>query len=282
VGFHPRAARLKAVKGESKSTVEIGLTFHFLLYFLLLMLFGILVFPGTNCERDCAHVVTDVLGHQAQLIWHENTDVSACDALILPGGFAHGDYLRTGAIARFSPVMDAVAAHASLGKPVLGICNGFQILCEAGLLPGVLRRNREMHFLCRVQSYVRVEHNENQFLHTTTIGDVLQMPIRHGEGSYFADDATLDAMEANRQILVRYCDKDGNVDAASNLNGSSRNIAGVMNEQGNVFGLMPHPEAASEAILGSADGLKIFSAMTTRIFDYLSTTERVPVEARIF
>lgn len=246
------------------------------------MLFGILVFPGTNCERDCQHVITEVLGHQAQLIWHESTDVSACDALILPGGFAHGDYLRTGAIARFSPVMDAVAAHAGLGKPVLGICNGFQILCEAGLLPGVLRRNREMHFLCRVQSFARVEHNENQFLHPTNIGDVLQMPIRHGEGNYFADEATLDAMEANKQILLRYCDANGNVAAAHNLNGSSRGIAGVMNERGNVFGLMPHPEAASEAILGSADGLQIFQAMTKPIFDYLSTTERVPVEARIF
>lgn len=246
------------------------------------MLFGIIVFPGTNCERDCQHVITDVLGHQSKLIWHENTDVSECDALILPGGFAHGDYLRTGAIARFSPVMDAVAAHASLGKLVIGICNGFQVLCEAGLLPGVLRRNRDMHFLCRVQSYVRVEHNENQFLHPTNIGDVLQMPIRHGEGNYFADEDTLDAMEANKQILVRYCDADGNVTPEANLNGSVRGIAGIMNERGNVFGLMPHPEAASEAILGSDDGLRIFQAMTQPIFDYLNTTERVPEEARIF
>ncbi|HEX8550217.1 MAG TPA: phosphoribosylformylglycinamidine synthase subunit PurQ [Abditibacteriaceae bacterium] len=246
------------------------------------MLFGIIVFPGTNCERDCAHVVTDVMGHQAQLVWHEATDVSAYDALILPGGFAHGDYLRTGAIARFSPVMDAVSAHAALGKPVIGICNGFQVLCEAGLLPGVLRRNRDQHFICRVDAHVRVENNQNQFLQLTNVGDVLQMPVRHGEGNYYADADTLATMAANGQILLRYCDENGNVSGEANRNGSVENIAGIMNERGNVFGLMPHPEAASEKIIGSDDGLLIFRSMAKPLLDYLSTTERVPVEARIF
>ena len=227
------------------------------------MHFGILVFPGTNCDRDCAHVVSEVLGHTGALVWHEHTDLSAFDALILPGGFAHGDYLRTGAIARFSPVMESVTDFVSLGKPVIGICNGFQILCEAGLLPGVLRRNKSQHFICRVDAHVRVENNDNRFLHLTNIGQVLQMPVRHGEGSYFADDATIAEMELNHQILVRYCDRNGNTSDEANRNGSARNIAGIMNREGNVFGLMPHPEAASEAILGSVDGLMIFRSMTT-------------------
>lgn len=227
------------------------------------MNFGILVFPGTNCERDCAHVIVDVLGQSAALVWHQETDLSDFDALVLPGGFAHGDYLRTGAIARFSPVMDSVAQFAALGKPVIGICNGFQILCEAGLLPGVLRRNREQHFICRVNAHVRVENNANRFLHLARVGQRLQMPIRHGEGSYYADADTLAQLEANGQVLVRYCDAGGQVTDAANLNGSVNNIAGVINEDGNVFGLMPHPEAASEAILGSVDGLAIFRSMAT-------------------
>ncbi len=228
------------------------------------MNFGILVFPGTNCERDCAHVISDVLGHSAALVWHNETDLSAFDAVILPGGFAHGDYLRTGAIARFSPVMDSVAQFAALGKPVIGICNGFQILCEAGLLPGVLRRNREQHFICRVNAHVRVEQNQNRFLHTANVGQILQMPIRHGEGSYFADEETVAQLEANDQVLLRYCDANGQVSDAANSNGSVNNIAGIRSEDGNVFGLMPHPEAASESLLGSIDGLAIFRSMTTQ------------------
>ncbi len=225
------------------------------------MHFAIIVFPGTNCERDCAHVIDNVLGHTSAMVWHESTDLSEFDAAIIPGGFAHGDYLRTGAIARFSPVMDAIAEFANAGKPVLGICNGFQILCEARLLPGALRRNKGQHFICR-QGNLRVEHNENQFLQLTDIGDVLTMPIRHGEGSYYADEETLAKMELNKQILLRYCNADGQVMPESNFNGSVGNIAGVMNEQGTVFGLMPHPEAAAEVVLGSTDGLLIFRAMT--------------------
>ena len=228
------------------------------------MLFGIIVFPGTNCERDCHHVVTQVLGHAAELVWHEQTDLSAFDAVIVPGGFAHGDYLRTGAIAQFSPVMDSVAEFAHMGKPVLGICNGFQILCEAGLLPGVLRRNMSSHFICR-DAYLRVENNANRFLHLCDKGDVLKMPVRHGEGNYYADGDTLAAMEAGGQILLRYCDANGFVTPEANPNGSANSIAGVMNEEGTVFGLMPHPEAATESFLGSSDGLLLFQALLQEV-----------------
>lgn len=237
------------------------LPLHLSFLILCLMHFGIIVFPGTNCDRDCLHVVRDVLGHTARLVWHEETDLSAFDALILPGGFAHGDYLRTGAIARFSPVMDSVAELAALGKPVLGICNGFQILCEAGLLPGVLRRNRHQHFVCDTKAAVRVEHNENHFLQLCRNGDVLTIPIRHGEGSYYCDARTLRELESNRQVLLRYCSPSGEVADGFNPNGSVGQIAGVMNREGNVFGLMPHPEAASEALLGSSDGLLVFRSM---------------------
>jgi phosphoribosylformylglycinamidine synthase len=228
------------------------------------MHFGIIFFPGTNCEHDCHHVVTHVLGHTAELVWHEETDLSAFDALIVPGGFAHGDYLRTGAIAQFSPVMDSVAEFAHLGKPVLGICNGFQILCEAGLLPGVLRRNMSSHFICR-DAYLRVENNENRFLHLCDKGDVLKMPVRHGEGNYYADGDTLAAMEANGQVLLRYCDANGFVTPEANPNGSANSIAGVMNEEGTIFGLMPHPEAATESFLGSTDGLLLFEALLQEV-----------------
>jgi phosphoribosylformylglycinamidine synthase len=236
------------------------------------MHFGIIVFPGTNCDLDCLHVVRDVMGHTAAPVWHEETDLSAFDALVLPGGFAHGDYLRTGAVARFSPVMDSVAEFATLGKPVLGICNGFQILCEAGLLPGALRRNVGQHFICR-DTFLRVEHNENQFLQLTNIGDVLRMPIRHGEGNYYADDETLAAMEANGQILLRYCDANGLVTPEANPNGSVGNIAGVMNEAGTVFGLMPHPEACTEVALGNTDGLLLFRALIEPVRPSTAKTE---------
>ncbi|MBV9864783.1 MAG: phosphoribosylformylglycinamidine synthase subunit PurQ [Abitibacteriaceae bacterium] len=235
------------------------------------MHFGIIVFPGSNCDRDCAHVVRNVMGHSCALVWHEERDLSAFDAVILPGGFAHGDYLRTGAIAQFSPVMDSVSQFAGFGKPVLGICNGFQILCEAGLLPGALRRNPGQHFICR-STHLRVEDNRNRFLQLNTVGDVLTMPIRHGEGSYYVDDATLLAMEANGQILLRYCDAQGNVTAATNANGSVGSIAGVMNEDSTIFGLMPHPEAATEIILGSTDGLYIFRSMVQLFAPTLART----------
>jgi phosphoribosylformylglycinamidine synthase len=226
------------------------------------MHFGIITFPGSNCDRDCLHVVRDVMGHSGALVWHEETDLSAFDAIIVPGGFAHGDYLRTGAIARFSPVMDSISQFASMGKPIIGICNGFQILCEAGLLPGVLRRNAEQHFICNTRARVRVENNANRFLQLYNVGDVLTLPIRHGEGSYYADAETIAAMEANGQILLRYSDETGNIIAAANVNGSVGSIAGIMSADGNVFGLMPHPEAASEVLLGSTDGLLIFRGMT--------------------
>ncbi len=226
------------------------------------MHFGILVFPGTNCEHDTLHVIEHALGESGGLVWHTATDLSMFDALILPGGFAHGDYLRTGAVARFSPVMDSVAEFAAAGKPVLGICNGFQILCEAGLLPGALRRNNTSHFICR-DAYLHVTDNRNPFLQLTNTNDVLRMPIRHGEGSYFADAETLNEMKRNHQIVLRYADRDGKVHDGSNPNGSSNNIAGVCNRERNVMGLMPHPEAASENLLGSADGLLIFRGMMT-------------------
>lgn len=228
------------------------------------MHFGIVVFPGTNCERDTLHVVKDVLGHTGALVWHTETDLSPFDAIVIPGGFAHGDYLRTGAVARFSPVMDSVAEFAAFGKPVLGICNGFQILCEAGLLPGALRRNYTSHFICR-DAYLRVESNRNQFLHLTNTRDILKMPVRHGEGCYTVDDATLADMERHNQVVLRYVNRRGQLDDSANPNGSVSNIAGVCDARGNVFGLMPHPEAASEAILGSADGLQIFLGMTREL-----------------
>jgi phosphoribosylformylglycinamidine synthase I len=228
------------------------------------MHFAILVFPGTNCERDTLHVVQDVLGETGELVWHDATDLSAFDAVIVPGGFAHGDYLRTGAVARFSPVMDSVAEFAANGKLVLGICNGFQILCEAGLLPGALRRNYTSHFICR-DAFLRVESNRNPFLQLTNAGEILRMPVRHGEGCYTVDDATLADMERAGQVVLRYVNRAGELDDAANPNGSVSNIAGICNERGNVFGLMPHPEAASEALLGSADGLRIFAAMTREL-----------------
>jgi phosphoribosylformylglycinamidine synthase len=240
------------------------------------MHFGIILFPGTNCERDCLHVVQDVMGHSGRIVWHTETDLSEFDALILPGGFAHGDYLRTGAVARFSPVMDSVAEFALLGKPVLGICNGFQVLCEAGLLPGALRRNANQHFICK-NHWLRVEDNRNIFLQLTNPGDRLLMPIRHGEGSYYADADTLLEMEANGQVLLRYCDQNGDVTDVSNPNGSVGSIAGVMNARGNVFGLMPHPEAASEAILGCSDGLLIFQGMITQLAPTIAATSDATV-----
>ena len=240
------------------------------------MHFGIILFPGTNCERDCLHVVQNVMGHTGRIVWHEETDLSEFDALILPGGFAHGDYLRTGAIARFSPVMNAVTEFAGMGKPVLGICNGFQVLCEAGLLPGVLRRNAGQHFVCKNQ-WLRVEDNRNIFLQLLNSGDRLLMPIRHGEGSYYVDPETLEEMEENGQVLLRYCNGEGEVTIGANPNGSVTNIAGVMNDRGNVFGLMPHPEAAAETILGCTDGLYIFQGMITPLAPTTAVTQDATV-----
>lgn len=214
---------------------------------------GVVVFPGSNCDQDTYHVLRDVLGQDARYVWHEETDLSDLDAVILPGGFAHGDYLRAGAVARFSPVMDAVIRFAETGKPVLGICNGFQVLLEAGLLPGAMLRNNSQRFSCK-WVHIRVEETRSPLLQGLRPGQVLHIPVAHGEGNYYADPAEVSQLRANGQIAFHYCDADGNVTAAANPNGSVENIAGVTNAAGNVLGLMPHPERASEALLGSADG----------------------------
>ena len=224
------------------------------------MKFGVVVFPGSNCDHDAYHALGQVLHQPVEFLWHQSEQVAGFDAIVLPGGFAYGDYLRTGAIARFSPVMGAVEKFARAGGLVLGICNGFQILCEAGLLPGVLTRNAGLRFICR-QVHIRVETTDTPFTVEAKSGQVLKMPIAHAEGNYFCDEATLAELERNRQIVFRYTTPEGREDAAANPNGSLANIAGVSNRERNVMGLMPHPERAVEAALGSADGLVIFRSV---------------------
>jgi phosphoribosylformylglycinamidine synthase subunit PurQ / glutaminase len=224
------------------------------------MKFGVVVFPGSNCDHDAWYALGEVLHQPVEFLWHQSEQISEFDAILLPGGFSYGDYLRTGAIARFSPVMRAVEKFARAGGPVLGVCNGFQILCEAGLLPGVLQRNAGMRFVCK-QVYVRVETTETPFTACATPGQVLQMPIAHGDGNYFCDEQTLAELERNRQIVFRYVTPDGSEDAAANPNGSLANIAGVCNAERNVVGLMPHPERAVESALGSSDGLAILRSL---------------------
>ena len=224
------------------------------------MKIGIVQFPGSNCDYDCLHVARSVLQVQADLVWHEETHVSGYDALVLPGGFSYGDYLRSGSIARFSPVMRAVTAFADGGGLVLGICNGFQILTEAGLLPGALIRNDSVEFRCG-WVYLRVESVKTPFMATYEQGQVVRMPIAHGDGNYIADPDVLNRMRDNGQVVLRYCDADGNITAAANPNGSIANIAGVCNEAGNVFALMPHPERCAEPALGGVDGFGIWQAI---------------------
>ncbi|MDD3926290.1 MAG: phosphoribosylformylglycinamidine synthase subunit PurQ [bacterium] len=224
------------------------------------MKFGVIIFPGSNCDRDCYHVVDQVMGQPVDFIWHGADSVDGYDGIILPGGFSYGDYLRTGAIARFSPVMGAVEKAAAAGKTVIGICNGFQILTEAGMLPGVLRRNESLQFICKFL-HLKVEHNESAFTNACSPGQVLRVPIAHGEGNYYADPEVLAGMEENGQILFRYCEADGTVSAAANPNGSLENIAGICNREGNVMGMMPHPERSSEEILTSADGRFVFESI---------------------
>ena len=224
------------------------------------MKFGVVVFPGSNCDDDAFHVAHHVLGQQAEFIWHQSADLAGVDAIILPGGFAFGDYLRTGAIARFSPVMRSVEKFARAGGLVLGICNGFQILLEAGLLPGAMLRNAGLRFRC-LQVHIRVEAIDTPFTCAARRGQVIQAPIAHNEGNYFCDPATLDALERNNQIVFRYTTPDGREDAAANPNGSLANIAGICNRERNVMGMMPHPERASEIELGSADGLVVFRSL---------------------
>jgi len=224
------------------------------------MKFSIVVFPGSNCDQDAWHAVTDVLGQQAAYVWHKDTDLGGADAVILPGGFAHGDYLRTGAMARFSPVMGAVRAFAERGGPVIGICNGFQVLLEAGLLPGAMLRNRELQYRCEY-IHVRVEQTDTPFTCAARPGQVLRIPIGHGEGNYFAPPEILDRLEARRQVILRYTDAAGRADDAANPNGSIRAIAGLCSEGRNVVGMMPHPERACEPLLGSVDGRVILESV---------------------
>jgi phosphoribosylformylglycinamidine synthase subunit PurQ / glutaminase len=224
------------------------------------MKFGVVVFPGSNCDHDAWYALGEVLHQPVEFLWHQSEEVNGFDAILLPGGFSYGDYLRTGAIARFSPVMRAVEEFARGGGLVLGVCNGFQILCEAGLLPGVLQRNAGMRFVCR-QVHIRVETTETPFTAGAKTGQVLQLPIAHGDGNYFCDPATLADLERNHQIVFQYTTPDGREDAAANPNGSLANIAGICNRERNVVGLMPHPERAVEAALGSADGLVILRSL---------------------
>lgn len=221
---------------------------------------GVVVFPGSNCDHDLYHVLKHELQQDVRFVWHKERDIADLDAIFLAGGFSYGDYLRSGAIARFSPVMAEVIDFARSGKPVVGICNGFQILCEAGLLPGALMRNRGLEFACQ-DVYLRVETTQSIFTRAAHQGQVLKMPIAHGEGNYFADARTLDALEANDQVVFRYCSLQGEVDAAANPNGSLRNIAGIRNRAGNVLGMMPHPERAADPRLGSTDGTVIFTSL---------------------
>ncbi|MEI7906834.1 MAG: phosphoribosylformylglycinamidine synthase subunit PurQ [Bacteroidota bacterium] len=222
--------------------------------------FGIVVFPGSNCDHDAYHAAKHVMNQDAEFLWHKEPDLKHSDVIILPGGFSYGDYLRTGAIARFSPIMNEVITFANNGGIVVGICNGFQILCESGLLPGVLLRNRSLLFSSKHVN-IRVEHSESRFTNDLTAGDILSTPIAHGEGNYFAEQETINAIEENGQVLFRYCDEFGEVTDGSNPNGSINNIAGIMNKNGNVMGMMPHPERACETQLGSADGKRIFESL---------------------
>ncbi|NOT44813.1 MAG: phosphoribosylformylglycinamidine synthase subunit PurQ [Acidobacteria bacterium] len=221
---------------------------------------AVIVFPGSNCEHDAEFVVREVLGQEAELVWHKDTSLHGADVVLLPGGFAHGDYLRTGAIARFSPVMREVERFARAGAPVIGICNGFQVLLEAGLLPGAMLRNRSLKYQCE-QVHVKVEATDTPFTLACSPGQVIRIPIAHGEGNYYAEPDVVDDLERKRQVVFRYCAADGSVSDASNPNGSVHNIAGICSEGRNVVGLMPHPERACELALGSADGLVLFESV---------------------
>lgn len=228
------------------------------------MKFGVLVFPGSNCDHDTYHVIARVVGQPVTFLWHESSDLENCDAILVPGGFAYGDYLRTGAIAHFAPIMQAVKKFASSGGLILGICNGFQILTESGLLPGALMRNAGLKYICK-QVHLRVEAADSPFTQTLRQGQVLKIPIGHMEGNYFCDPQTLRLLEDQRRIAFRYSTADGEVTPAANPNGSLANIAGILNEGRNVLGMMPHPDRSSEALLGSADGLSIFQSMAAAL-----------------
>ena len=224
------------------------------------MKFGVIVFPGSNCDRDILTVTQGLLNAPTRMVWHQDTDISALDVVVIPGGFSYGDYLRCGAISQFSPVMNSVIEHANQGKYVLGICNGFQVLTEVGLLPGALIRNRDLHFICdRIP--LRIERNDLIWTKNYAPHQVITLPIAHGEGRYYAAPDTLKALEDNNQVLFRYCSASGEINEDSNPNGSMDNIAGIVNQQGNILGMMPHPERASDSMLGDTDGLAIFETL---------------------
>lgn len=225
------------------------------------MRFGVVVFPGSNCEHDCYYTLKYLVHQPVRFVWHRERDLSGLDAIILPGGFSYGDYLRTGAIARFSPVMEEVVKFAQCGGMVVGICNGFQILCEAGLLPGALVRNAGVRFVAKAV-YLKVENAQTRFTQSCAT-TVLKMPLAHGDGNYYADAETLQQLREQNRILFRYCTASGEVTAAANPNGALENIAGIMNAAGNVMGLMPHPERAGESVLASTDGLQIFQSIVS-------------------
>ncbi|HWR83599.1 MAG TPA: phosphoribosylformylglycinamidine synthase subunit PurQ [Candidatus Deferrimicrobium sp.] len=224
------------------------------------MKFGVVTFPGSNCDYDAYSALRHVLGGNVVFLWHKSEDLADCDVVVLPGGFSYGDYLRAGAIARFSPVVKQVIHFARSGGTVIGICNGFQVLTECGLLPGALMRNSQLRFSCRYV-YLRVETNATRFTNACSVGDVLKVPIAHGEGNYYHFDDELSRLEEHGQVVFRYCDRDGRVTPEANPNGSRHNVAGVVNREGNVLGMMPHPERAVEKILGSVDGLKLFKSV---------------------
>ena len=226
------------------------------------MKFGVIVFPGSNCDDDMVHVLGDVMGQDVVKLWHKNKDLPDVDAVVLPGGFSYGDYVRAGAIARFSPIMQAVQTFAANGGLVLGVCNGFQILCEAHLLPGVLLRNAGQQFVCS-NVWLKPETQNSPVTAGLDLNQALKIPIAHAEGRFFADEKTLDELERNDQILFRYCTPEGRVTPEANPNGALRNIAGICNERRNVFGMMPHPERAAEAVLGNTDGLGLFKSLIT-------------------
>lgn len=224
------------------------------------MKFGIVVFPGSNCDRDMQHVLQNIMGQPTVMLWHKDHDLQGCDFIVLPGGFSYGDYLRSGAIARFSPIMQEVMEFADKGGLVMGICNGFQILTEAQLLPGALMHNNSRKFICN-NIFMRCETDETRITSKLRVGQVLKVPIAHGEGKYFADEATIQSLNKNDQVLFRYCDVNGQVTDDSNPNGATNNIAGICNSKRNVFGMMPHPERASDPVLGNTDGRIIFESI---------------------
>lgn len=228
------------------------------------MKFGVIVFPGSNCDDDMVHVLGDVMGQQVTKIWHKDTHLPDLDCVVLPGGFSYGDYVRAGAIAQFSPVMRAVKAFAQDGGYVFGVCNGFQILCESQLLPGVLLRNANQQFICK-NVWLRPVTNNSPITTDLDLNKALKIPIAHAEGRYFADEKTLDTLESNDQVLFRYCTPEGKITAEANPNGAARNIAGICNERRNVFGMMPHPERASENVLGNEDGRGLFESLVANV-----------------